>query len=300
MSENRSLLARILVSPEEPRLRAGWRLLLNALLIQFLSLLALLPFLFLRLPQSLIINGQLISVQTATVIVVTVAVFICRRWLDRRSIASLGLQLDRQSAVDLLAGFLVAGLMMLAVFAIQWGAGWLTISAGEPEAASGWRPILLLLVMLGAFIGGGWQEELYFRGYLLQNLEAGLNLTWGVVISTVMFSLAHVFNPNLSAMGLLGILLAGFFMAYAYLRSGRLWLPVGLHIGWNFFEGPVFGFSVSGLDTLRLVHTQVGGPELITGGAFGPEAGLVLLPALALGLVCVQLLTRRRAQTKNL
>jgi len=300
MSENRSLLARILVSPEEPRLRAGWRLLLNALLIQFLSLLALLPFLFLRLPQSLIINGQLISVQTATVIVVTVAVFICRRWLDRRSIASLGLQLDRQSGIDLLAGFLVAGLMMLAVFAIQWGAGWLTIGAGEPEAASGWRPILLLLVMLGAFIGGGWQEELYFRGYLLQNLEAGLNLTWGVVISTVMFSLAHVFNPNLSAMGLLGILLAGFFMAYAYLRSGRLWLPVGLHIGWNFFEGPVFGFSVSGLDTLRLVHTQIGGPELITGGAFGPEAGLVLLPALALGLVCVQLLTRRRAQTKNL
>jgi hypothetical protein len=62
-----------------------------------------------------------------------------------------------------------------------------------------------------------------------------------------------------------------------------LWISIGLHIGWNFFEGPVFGFPVSGLETTALLIHSDTGPALITGGSFGPEAGFIVLPIMAIG-----------------
>ena len=93
-------------------------------------------------------------------------------------------------------------------------------------------------------------------------------------------------------MGALGVTLAGLFMAYAYLRTRQLWLPIGIHIGWNFFEGPLLGFPVSGIGTFQLVRNQIAGPTLFTGGSFGPEAGLVLVPALIFGTALVYFYTR--------
>jgi membrane protease YdiL (CAAX protease family) len=79
-------------------------------------------------------------------------------------------------------------------------------------------------------------------------------------------------------------MVAGVFLAVGYLQTKQLWLGIGLHMGWNYFEGNVFGFQVSGLDTFRLIHQTVAGPDWITGGMFGPEAGLIVLPAMALGV----------------
>jgi hypothetical protein len=97
----------------------------------------------------------------------------------------------------------------------------------------------------------------------------------------------HLGNPNATWVSAAGIFLAGLFLAYGYLTTKQLWLPIGLHIGWNFFEGVVFGFPVSGLDIYRLMRTTISGPDLWTGGAFGPEAGLVLLPGLLLGAALI-------------
>ena len=81
---------------------------------------------------------------------------------------------------------------------------------------------------------------------------------------------------------------------YGWLRTQQLWLPIGLHIGWNFFEGVIFGFPVSGTETFRILNHTVSGPSLLTGGDFGPEAGLILIPALALGTCLTWLYTRSR------
>jgi membrane protease YdiL (CAAX protease family) len=229
--------------------------------------------------------------QVAGLIAITASVFIARRLLDRRSVRSLGLWTDRRAAVDLLAGFLIAAAMMAVIFLIEQVAGWLT------NARFAWRDSGMLvgvLSMLMVFIAVGWQEELFARGYLLNNLAEGLNLPLGVLLSSLVFALAHLSNPNVQPVAILGLLLAGIFLAYAYLRTRQLWLPIGLHIGWNFFEGTVFGFPVSGLGGVHLIQHRVVGPELFTGGAFGPKAGLVLLPALAIGAGMVWLFTCRR------
>ena len=131
----------------------------------------------------------------------------------------------------------------------------------------------------------GWQEELLSRGYWLQNLEDGLGLPAALAISSILFALAHLANPHVSLMPILGLTAAGLFMAYGYLTTRQLWLPIGLHIGWNFFEGPVFGFPVSGTtDFFRLLDLSRHGPGFLTGGAFGPEAGLIQYPILLLGV----------------
>ena len=132
------------------------------------------------------------------------------------------------------------------------------------------------------------------RGYQLQNLEEGSNTFWAVVITSIAFGAAHLLNPNASWISMVGISLAGFYLAFGYLRTRQLWLPIGMHFGWNFFLGPVFGFPVSGLDFFHLIRVEVTGPDLATGGAFGPEAGLVVLPGLALGALLVWLYTRGR------
>ncbi len=103
----------------------------------------------------------------------------------------------------------------------------------------------------------------------------------------------------MSLTGHVGLFLAGLFLAYAYLRTRRLWLPIGLHIGWNFFESTVLGFPVSGLSLFGLLQNSLAGPDIYTGGAFGPEAGLVLLPALALGTILVYYYTRLEATYKR-
>jgi hypothetical protein len=144
------------------------------------------------------------------------------------------------------------------------------------------------------FILVGWNEELLSRGYHLQTIASGTNRFWGVILSSLIFGLLHIGNPNATWVSASGIFLAGLFMAYAYLRTGQLWLSIGLHIGWNFFEGPVFGFPVSGLNTFHSTHITVTGPELWTGGAFGPEAGLIVLPALLVGTILVWACTRNR------
>jgi len=153
------------------------------------------------------------------------------------------------------------------------------------------KNVLLFFVI---FIFVGWNEELLSRGYHLQTIASGINLFWGVIISSAVFGLVHLGNPHATWISAAGIFFAGAYLAYAYIRTRQLWLPIGLHIGWNFFEGVVFGFPVSGLDIYALTRIQVHGPELWTGGPFGPEAGLIVLPALLVGAGLIYLYSKNR------
>ena len=280
-------------TPGERRLRSGFRLLGQLILLAvfafcILGALAAIFYFNTELP------GFAYSLlpQAASIFAITLSVFLARRWLDRRTFVSLGLSLDARAGWDLLVGFGIAGLMMTLIFLIEWSVGWLTFQGFVGHGAS------LLPVAAGVFLlfmAVSWGEELLYRGYWLQNLEEGTNLFWGVLLSSLVFALGHLANPNASLTAIVGLVASGIFLAYGYTSTRQLWLPMGLHTGWNFFEGTVFGFPVSGLgDFPRIIDQAVNGPARITGGLFGPEAGLVLLPALLLGVGLVYLYTRRR------
>ena len=284
----RPFVKNVFLSPDEPRLRAGWRLLIHTIgyniFLICISIPALIPILLWSIsPDNLLLNSAI------ALFAVTPSVFLARRFLDKRSITSLGLKLDRQVLADVVVGFFIPFLVMGLIFLAEWSLGWLTLDGFAWQTDVILTVILNTILYLGILLIVAWNEELLFRGYRLQNFSDGLNTTWGVLLSSVWFGIAHLANPNTDAKFsvAIGIFLAGVFLAYGYLSTNQLWLPIGLHLGWNFFEGVVFGFPVSGLDIYRLIRITVDGPVLWTGGAFGPEAGLVVLPGLLLGVTLI-------------
>ncbi len=243
---------------------------------------------------------KLLSLYTIWMSIVTVSVFLARRYLDRRTFVSLGLQWNRQAMLDLLFGFGLAGLLMALIYSIEWAAGWLKFEGFA------WHQLPLSAVVFQSLVGllhlgiiVAWLEELSDRGYLLQNLKDGLNLPWALFLSSAVFATRHLGNPNATWISTLGIFLAGFFLAYGWVRTQQLWISLGLHAGWNFFEGIVFGFPISGFESFHLIKQTVSGPDWITGGAFGPEAGLVLIFAMVVGTMLIHYWSRDRLRSSS-
>lgn len=283
-------------------MRAAWRLLLHAGLTLVLLIVFEIAFI-LASPGG--IRQQLDAMGTAelgsplllipAVVAVTLATWLARRLFDRRSFWSLGLRSDRHTAADLAVGTLMPGLLFGLIYAFEWAAGWLEFQAWAWETLTAGDVLRELVLVLMAFVLVGYWEELVARGYHLQNLHDALGLFWALLISSAIFSLLHFSNPGATWQSALGILAAGYFLGFAWLRTGKLWLPIGLHIGWNFFQGPIFGFPVSGIGGFRLIRQEVNGPELLTGGAFGPEAGLTGLAAMLVGASLIAVYTRGRS-----
>ena len=292
----RSFIARIFISPDEPRLRAGWRLLLQTLVMIILAVI-------LQSVLEIFYTGKngnidLFISQILELVTFVSSIYIARRFFDKRSFVSLGLQVNKQAFMDVFIGIAITFVMMGLIYFAEVAAGWLTFESFAWQTEPAMNVITGVLIFFVVFIFVGWNEELLSRGYHLQTLVSGTNVFWGLVISSSVFGLAHLGNPNATWVGAAGIFFAGIFLAYGYLRTGQLWLSIGLHIGWNFFEGVIFGFPVSGLDIYRLIRHQIHGPEIWTGGAFGPEAGLIVLPALVIGSVLIYLYTRDRRIAK--
>jgi uncharacterized protein len=292
-TQERSILERIFISPDEPRLRAGWRLLIQIIIYLFLGMVVFVTAVFLGFKPGSSSFAFLLE-QVLNLIVYTGSVFIARRWLDKRSFESLGLKLDHRALVDVLMGIGIALMQMGFIYILMLWLNWLTFEGFAWQFDPISVVVIGVLTFFVAFIFVGWNEEVFSRGYHLQTIASGTNLFWGVIISSAIFGALHLFNPSATWVSTVGIFFAGIYLAYGYIRTKQLWLSIGLHIGWNFCEGVVFGFPVSGLDIYALTRIEVTGPEIWTGGAFGPEAGLIVLPSLILGAILIYLYTANR------
>jgi hypothetical protein len=131
---------------------------------------------------------------------------------------------------------------------------------------------------------GAMAEEVAFRGYPFQRLIEWLGAIPATVISCLLFGSVHLANPHASVFGFINTATIGALLALAYLRSRALWMPWGVHFGWNFTLGLVFGLPVSGLTQFAVVvHTTAHGPFWLTGGSYGIEASRVGTVAIILG-----------------
>jgi hypothetical protein len=247
------------------------------------------------LTQGAITMQAMLASAAAGAIGITAATYLARRFLDRRPFRSLGFAIDRFTIPDVIVGFFIPaaqlGLVLLLELFVGWSRwqGWAWEVSSWTAVAGGLGLSLLVFILVG------YQEELLSRGYQLQNLIDGSGLRWALFLSSAMFALLHLANPGTGVASTVGLLAAGYFLAFGWLRTGRLWLSIGLHVGWNFFEGTIFGFQVSGLEPFALMrHSPGGGPDWATGGAFGPEAGVVMFPAYLVGVCLILAYTHRR------
>lgn len=137
-------------------------------------------------------------------------------------------------------------------------------------------------------------EEVLFRGILFRMTADRWGTPVGLLVSALVFGIAHITNDHATVWSSLAIAIeAGILLGAACKWSGTLWLPIGIHWSWNFFQGPVFGFAVSGSDTPSLIVPEIQGSDWLTGGSFGAEASI---PAVVLGLALavVFILLKRR------
>ncbi len=284
---------------EQRRPRALWRIVAFALLLLFFNF--VLGFLVWVFPG----GPSLVVLQTISALATLLSMVVAARVLDRRPFADFGFHLGPLWWRDVVAGVFLGALLMTGIFLFEWGVGWISVEEMF-VAPPGHSFVLALLLSAWLFVTVAVNEEGISRGYLLLNLAEGLRLpilgprgsvylAW--LLSSLFFGLMHVFNPHMTFLSLVNLCVAGLFLGLAYIRTGELGLPMGLHFSWNFFQGNVYGFPVSGLDTVRestFILVRDRGPALWTGGAFGPEGGLVGLGAMIIGGVLVWWWTKDR------
>jgi membrane protease YdiL (CAAX protease family) len=228
--------------------------------------------------------------------VILLLTYLFRRFLDRQSFISLGFVRRRGWLWEIGFGVILGFVLMGSIFLVEWAGGGLTVSNGVWRFQTLGPALLMLAGYFILFILAGASEEIIFRGYILQNLREWPGTTLAVIMSSLLFGLVHGLNPNFNLFAALNIALAGVTFCYAYLITGNLWLPLAFHFSWNFFQGPVFSFPVSGVISGGLLSTQVSqAKSVITGGAFGPEGGLTGLGAQLLGLLILWLWAKQRA-----
>ena len=128
-------------------------------------------------------------------------------------------------------------------------------------------------------------EEIAIRGYILHNLSSSFNKYVALIISSLVFMIMHLGNPNIGIFPLVNLFLAGIFLGIYTIHKNNLWFPIGAHLTWNYLQGPIFGFEVSGNKINSLFEQKPNGHELLTGGNFGFEGSIILTLFLMISIV---------------
>lgn len=159
----------------------------------------------------------------------------------------------------------------------------------NPNAWEGWVAVPGVLILLVGWIVQGAAEETLTRGFLLPIFGVRLGPAWGILISSMLFAALHLLNDNLGLIALLNLFLFGVFASLYAIREGGLWGVFAIHSIWNWAQGNVFGLEVSGEDfgATTIFNLKETGLDLLTGGLFGPEGGLIVTMVLIIGCLVI-------------
>lgn len=232
-----------------------------------------------------------------TAIAIVLGVFAARSWRRRGLSVSRGFGFISapMAALDFCAGALISGVAMAGVYLVEWQLGATRLQSIAPD-------FVALGGVLGLLLAAAALEELLFRSFLLNGLVILLgNRKWlAVTLSAIVFGAIHLSNPHATSIAAFGNALGGVMYCVAFLGARSFWLPLGLHFSWNFVQGPLLGFPVSGMHFASIAEQHTTGSLLLTGGAYGPEAGLVGMASrfVIIALVLAYLAARPRQRNE--
>jgi membrane protease YdiL (CAAX protease family) len=226
-------------------------------------------------------NGRFLWITVLIVLFVSfLMVFLFRLLVDRKSFRSMGFA--PATNANSLPGFFLAVSLL--------GTGTLILYFSHHLK---WTDIIFngndLFIEFGLMGMIAFYEETVFRGYILNNLLESMGKWAALPLSAFLFALFHVNNPGMNFIAISNIFLAGLLLGVNYIHTRNLWFSILFHLGWNFFQGPVLGYRVSGINFSSLLQTELNGDLIITGGEFGFEGSIVNT---ALCLILVLLLNR--------
>jgi membrane protease YdiL (CAAX protease family) len=291
-------LLQVFLNPQTQRFRSGWR----AFIFVALALLPRLATAFITVatpPASTSsvfeIDGMMIVVYLAMIIWVALVSWFCLHFLEGMRLGSLGYAWHSGWIRDLSLGIGLSAAMIVLVVLIQLIASETQLHLNprwwqsDASAGNAWRSLIagLGLATVVLFVAASF-EEIVFRGYVFQTLLRDVPVIVPLLLMSLLFGLAHWSNPSRTLFSTTNTVLAGIWLALAYLKTRSLWFPTGLHFGWNWMMGSFFGMPISGLQLRESVFvTTSGEPLWLTGGSYGCEGGLsaTLLFALSIALI---------------
>ncbi|GGP52034.1 CPBP family intramembrane glutamic endopeptidase [Saccharothrix coeruleofusca] len=210
-------------------------------------------------------------------------------WVVRRSEHRDPVEVATRGAVGALSrGLLIGAGMFAAVIAnIAFLGGYEVIGWGSAAGA---------VAFFGFTAAAAVTEEVLFRGVLFRIVEGRIGTWAALALTALLFGASHIFNPNATLWTSLAIAIeAGGMLAAAYAATRNLWVPIGVHFGWNFAQGGIFSSNVSGMDSPKgLLESATSGPAVFTGGEFGPEASVYSVLAGVVVTAAFMWLARRR------
>jgi uncharacterized protein len=236
--------------------------------------------------QNLMNGGNLLPVIGILFVLSLLVTYVFRRWIDRKTFISLGLDFSGHGREAIAGG-------MLAVFIIC-ASSLLLKATGHLK----WMDIIFdpraLFLAFGSTLVVAFYEELIFRGYILNNLMESFPKWLALMISAVLFMLYHLTSQSsIGFFPMANSLILGLILGLNYLYSKNLWFPFLFHIGWKFLEGPVFGFS--GDESFQtLLQPELNGDISITGGANGLEGSVILMAVSLLSLAALYLFLQHK------
>lgn len=216
--------------------------------------------------------------------------FLFRKKIDRKSIVSLGLN-TKGHGVFAATGFFAALFLLGCATMLLFAMGYLEFTDVEFDGSS-------LYVGLGLMVIIAVTEELVFRGYILTTLLPVTNKWLALLASALLFALVHMGNPGANLIPIANVFLAGVLLGVNYVYTKNLWFGILLHLAWNFFQGPVLGFRVSGLGLKSLLQQKLQGPISVSGGEFGLEGSLIASVVLLAGAVALGWIYERKFTTR--
>lgn len=254
------------------QVRSGWKILSVFVTFIIASILAQLVI--------ILQSGQLFKISSSVeficnivqCLVMIFSVFIFWKVYDKKPISEIGFINIRKGSGDLIKGLLLGALSLITVFILLLCTN--NIILANPLSKPNFNASLITGLILFIFVGI--DEEMFARGYCMTVLKQTGNKFAVVIIPALIFSFMHSLNPGMSILSYINLFLFGLCTAYMFIRSGNLWLSIGYHIAWNYFEGNICGFLVSGTTASGLYNVRVPVNNIVNGGKFGPEGGLAV------------------------
>jgi uncharacterized protein len=278
----------------DDELRSGWRVIafLIVLLFALILLNGLLQGAAILFPavRHVLLDHALVASfinQILNLAAALAATALCARFLERRSLASVGFKLHRGWWRDFAMGSLLGALSLALAVGIEAATGAVSFTNQPHDAGQLARGFVIVFVF---FLIAGAVEELVFRGFALQALIHNLGPLAAIALTAIFFGLAHVSNNNATLFSTINTMLAGVWLGVAYLQTRSLWLATALHYSWNFTMAFIFGLPVSGftnLNHLAGLDGQAHDPLWLSGGDYGPEAGAPVTLVLLLSLLVI-------------
>ncbi len=293
------MIKRIFIN-ETGKLRGGWKLVLIFILtVVFMNLLGILlggiamnltDFDYEKFAQDFVEDptadtGFFYVFMSLQHVSIFMGIIIVLWFIDKKSFDQIGLSRLQTNLKELGFGLVLGAASIALMFFFLLGTGQIYLEGSllAPELTSHLIYGLYLFIVVGII------EEVLARGYCMRVVLNYQNILIPVLGSSAIFSVMHLMNPKLSALGIFNIFLVGILFAYMFIKTGNLWMPIGYHITWNFFQGNVFGFSVSGITMEGVYAVEYLEDNIITGGNFGLEGGVLATVVIGVGFLLTKI-----------